>query len=113
MVYVVAVGNWMVAVFRRFALVGSTTVPLLIVADPVLAAAAVACTAPAAAICDGLVTRTPKLPAACAVGRMRNWSPEAGVPDSTMDRPSAAMGLPAVPLPVNATALPSAAFVRE
>ena len=49
-----------------------TTVPLLIVALPALLPAAEVWMAPAAANCEVLVNATPKVPAACAVGLIKN-----------------------------------------
>src|ERR1700676_2441439 len=103
----------MVVVVSRLGLVAFSTVPLLMVPVPVLAPAGVALTAAAAATCEGLLKTVLKVAAAWAVGWMRNWSPDAGVPVSTMDNPSALSGLAGVPEPVNSTALPVAAFVSE
>src|SRR5258707_762180 len=88
-----------------------STVPPLMVALPVLPLDAEVCTAPAAATLEGSVNTAFKLEAAATVGWIRNLSPAAGVPDSTIDSPSAVSGLAAVPLPDKATLLPSLARV--
>src|SRR5258708_23294876 len=82
-----------------------STVPPLMVALPVLPLDAEVCTAPAAATLEGSVNTAFKLEAAATVGWIRNLSPAAGVPDSTIDSPSAVSGLPPVP-PPGQTALP-------
>ena len=64
----VGLKNWMVAVLSKFGSAGFTTVPLLIVAAPVLAPAAEVWMAPAAASCEVPVNATAKDPAACPVG---------------------------------------------
>src|SRR5260370_32633839 len=87
-------------------------VPPLMVALRVLALDAEVCTAPAAATLEGSVNTAFKLEAAATVGWIRNLSPAAGVPDSTIDNPSAVSGLSVVPLPDKATLLPSLARVR-
>ena len=103
----------MVAGLSKFGFVGSSVVPPLMMDAPVLALAAEAWTAPAAAIFEGSVNTTLSDAAAVAVGWTRNRSPAAGVPDKTIEMPSAVSGLPAVPTPVTGTLLPSLARVSE
>src|SRR5271168_787030 len=112
MEYVVGLVNVMVVVLSKFGFVGSSTVPLAIVALPALLSEADVAIAPAAAIFDGSVSATLKVAAACAVGWTRNLSPAAGVPDRTIDRPAALSGLAAVPAPVRATLAPVVASVK-
>ena len=100
------------AAVDKLGLVGSVTVAGVIAALPVFVPAAADATAPAAAIFDGSVKATLRLDAVCAVGCIRKVSPAAGVPESTMEMPSAVRGLPAVPAPVKATLVPSLAFAR-
>src|SRR5271170_4926688 len=96
----------MVVVASRFGFAALITVPPLIVAFPELVSAADVWMAPAAAMSEGLVSATLRVPAACAVGWMRNWSPAAGVAESTIDKPAAVSGFAAVPLPVSGTLAP-------
>src|ERR1700730_7302686 len=100
----------MLAGVSKLALVGKIAVPLLNVAVPELPAEGGASTAPAAALCVGLLSATLNVPAARAVGLMRNLSPDAGVPDNTMFNPSAVTVLP---LTLKGTELPSVALVKE
>src|SRR5258708_24530522 len=99
-------------VLSKFGFAAFSTVPLLMVALPVLPLDAEACTAPAAATLEGSVNTAFRLEAAATVGWTRNLSPAAGVPDSTIDNPSAVSGFAARPAPANATLLPSLAPVR-
>src|SRR5580698_8827817 len=103
----------MVVVLRRFGFAALTTVPAPIVAVPVLVSAAEVAMAPAAAIADGSVSATLKVPAAWAVGWMRNVSPAAGVRESTIAQPAPCRGLAAVPAPVSATLAPVGEAVSE
>src|ERR1700722_13789809 len=96
----------MVAGLSKGGLAALSTVAPLMMASPVLPAEAADFTALAAAIFEGSLNTTLRLAAAPAVGWIENWSPAAGVPESTMEMPAAVRGLPAVPLPAGVTMLP-------
>ena len=88
------------------------TVPAEMAPVPVLAAAASVRIGAAAATRLGSVIATPMLPAALRVGLMRNRSPVAAVPLTTIDKPSAVNGSSYRAGPASVTAAPVSSRVR-
>src|SRR5688500_4877415 len=96
----------MVTLLRNAGLVGFVTSPAVIVPLPRLVVAAAPTIGAAAATSDGSVTNTRIGLIAPEVGLINKRSPTPGAPLTTIDKPSATNGSPAVPVPVIGTAAP-------
>ena len=106
MLTVDGVGNMTAAGVRNIGFVGSITSKAMTRAAPALSTDAETRTGAAAATREGAVISTRIWLTASRVGRSSTRSPTAGVPPTSSDSPSNAIGDPAAPVPVNGTAAP-------